>query len=265
MKNRCPTKGNPISRSPVSPSGVALQGIEWHDRVSPSSGDGDRLCDGCPAPRCGADIRPDSGVDAWMRPLRSLRRRTGTLKRPGNTSPGRRESMSRKERPPFLSSRPWLPWDGTRTRARRSTALCMIERTERRSAHIGLTQPLFTWGQVSAAIRAAKVGLQSAENSSASTSRRPSEMSPPPSTTCSSPGNSMPWRPQPRTEETAPGGGETEVPGRCGHRLRCPGGRGIGGKRPSRGDPDGKSDPHRTGAAALLLAREWGDRRDRGA
>jgi HAE1 family hydrophobic/amphiphilic exporter-1 len=39
----------------------------------------------------------------------------------------------------------------------------MTARTERRSALIGLTQPLFTWGQVSAAIRAAKVGLQSAE------------------------------------------------------------------------------------------------------
>jgi HAE1 family hydrophobic/amphiphilic exporter-1 len=37
------------------------------------------------------------------------------------------------------------------------------ERTERRSAQIVLTQPLFTWGQVSAAIRAAKVGLQSAD------------------------------------------------------------------------------------------------------
>jgi outer membrane protein TolC len=39
----------------------------------------------------------------------------------------------------------------------------MTERTDRRSAQISLTQPLFTWGQVSAAIRAAKVGLQSAE------------------------------------------------------------------------------------------------------
>lgn len=37
------------------------------------------------------------------------------------------------------------------------------QRTERRSAQIGLTQPLFTWGQVSAAVRAAKVGLRSAE------------------------------------------------------------------------------------------------------
>ncbi len=37
------------------------------------------------------------------------------------------------------------------------------QRTERRSAQIGLTQPLFTWGQIGAAIRAAKVGLQSAE------------------------------------------------------------------------------------------------------
>ncbi len=39
----------------------------------------------------------------------------------------------------------------------------MTERTDRRSAQISLTQPLFTWGQVSAAIRAAKVGLQSAD------------------------------------------------------------------------------------------------------
>ena len=39
----------------------------------------------------------------------------------------------------------------------------MTERTDRRSAQIGLTQPLFTWGQVSAAIRAAKVGLRSAD------------------------------------------------------------------------------------------------------
>ncbi len=39
----------------------------------------------------------------------------------------------------------------------------MTERTDRRSAQIGATQPLFTWGQVSAAIRAAKAGLQSAD------------------------------------------------------------------------------------------------------
>jgi HAE1 family hydrophobic/amphiphilic exporter-1 len=37
------------------------------------------------------------------------------------------------------------------------------ERTDRRSLKIGLTQPLFTWGQVSAAIRAAEVGLKSAD------------------------------------------------------------------------------------------------------
>jgi outer membrane protein TolC len=37
------------------------------------------------------------------------------------------------------------------------------ERTDRRSVKIGLTQPLFTWGQVSAAIRAAEVGLKSAD------------------------------------------------------------------------------------------------------
>jgi len=39
----------------------------------------------------------------------------------------------------------------------------MAERSDRRSAEIGLTQPLFTWGQVSAAIKAAKGGLKSAD------------------------------------------------------------------------------------------------------
>ncbi len=37
------------------------------------------------------------------------------------------------------------------------------ERTDRRSVKVGLTQPLFTWGQVDAAIRAAEVGLKSAD------------------------------------------------------------------------------------------------------
>jgi HAE1 family hydrophobic/amphiphilic exporter-1 len=37
------------------------------------------------------------------------------------------------------------------------------ERTDKRSAQVSLTQPLFTWGQVSAAIRAAKAGLKSAD------------------------------------------------------------------------------------------------------
>ncbi|MDO8941773.1 MAG: TolC family protein, partial [Desulfobacterales bacterium] len=37
------------------------------------------------------------------------------------------------------------------------------ERTDRRTVKVGLTQPLFTWGQVSAAIRAAEVGLKSAD------------------------------------------------------------------------------------------------------
>lgn len=35
--------------------------------------------------------------------------------------------------------------------------------TDRRNVKVGLTQPLFTWGQVSAAIRAAEVGLKSAD------------------------------------------------------------------------------------------------------
>jgi len=39
----------------------------------------------------------------------------------------------------------------------------MAERQDQRSMEIGLTQALFTWGQVSAAIRAAKGGLKSAE------------------------------------------------------------------------------------------------------
>lgn len=39
----------------------------------------------------------------------------------------------------------------------------MMERTDRRSVKVGLTQPLFTWGQVSAAIRAVEVGLKSAD------------------------------------------------------------------------------------------------------
>jgi len=39
----------------------------------------------------------------------------------------------------------------------------MAERNDRRAAEIGVTQPLFTWGQVSAAIRAAKGGLKSAD------------------------------------------------------------------------------------------------------
>lgn len=37
------------------------------------------------------------------------------------------------------------------------------ELTDRRSVKVGFTQPLFTWGQVSAAIRAAEVGLKSAD------------------------------------------------------------------------------------------------------
>jgi outer membrane protein TolC len=37
------------------------------------------------------------------------------------------------------------------------------ERTDRRTVKVGLTQPLFTWGQVSAAVRAAEVGLKSAD------------------------------------------------------------------------------------------------------
>jgi len=39
----------------------------------------------------------------------------------------------------------------------------MAERNDRRAAEVGVTQPLFTWGQVSAAIRAAEKGLKSAD------------------------------------------------------------------------------------------------------
>ena len=52
-------------------------------------------------------------------------------------------------------------WD--RDESQKIYSPMQTERTERRSAQIVLTQPLFTWGQVSAAIRAAKVGLQSAD------------------------------------------------------------------------------------------------------
>lgn len=39
----------------------------------------------------------------------------------------------------------------------------MAERHSRRSAEIGVTQPVFTWGQVSSSIQAAKAGLKSAD------------------------------------------------------------------------------------------------------
>lgn len=39
----------------------------------------------------------------------------------------------------------------------------MAERIGRRSAEVGVTQPLFTWGQVSSSIQAAKSGLKSAD------------------------------------------------------------------------------------------------------
>jgi len=62
---------------------------------------------------------------------------------------------------PQLTALVSLGWD--RDESQKIYSPMQTERTERRSAQVGLTQPLFTWGQVSAAIRAAKVGLQSAE------------------------------------------------------------------------------------------------------
>lgn len=62
---------------------------------------------------------------------------------------------------PQLTALASMGWD--RDESQKIYGPTMTQKTERRSAQIGLTQPLFTWGQVSAAIRAAKVGLQSAE------------------------------------------------------------------------------------------------------
>lgn len=62
---------------------------------------------------------------------------------------------------PQLTALASLGWD--QDESQKIYSPMQTQRTERRSAQIGLTQPLFTWGQVSAAIRAAKVGLQSAE------------------------------------------------------------------------------------------------------
>jgi len=62
---------------------------------------------------------------------------------------------------PQLTALASLGWD--RDESQKIYSPLQTQRTERLSAQVGLTQPLFTWGQVSAAIRAAKVGLQSAE------------------------------------------------------------------------------------------------------
>jgi HAE1 family hydrophobic/amphiphilic exporter-1 len=62
---------------------------------------------------------------------------------------------------PQLTASASLGWD--QDESQKIYSPMQTARTERRSAQIGLTQPLFTWGQVSAAIRAAKVGLQSAD------------------------------------------------------------------------------------------------------
>jgi len=62
---------------------------------------------------------------------------------------------------PQLTALASLGWD--KDESQKIYSPMQTQKTERRSAQIGLTQPLFTWGQVSAAIRAAKVGLLSAE------------------------------------------------------------------------------------------------------
>ena len=53
---------------------------------------------------------------------------------------------------PQLTASASLGWD--RDESQKIYSPMQTERTERRSAQIGLTQPLFTWGQVRAAIRA---------------------------------------------------------------------------------------------------------------
>ena len=54
-------------------------------------------------------------------------------------------------------------WGWDKDESQKIYGPAMTERTERRNAQIGLTQAIFTWGQVNAAIRAAKAGLLSAE------------------------------------------------------------------------------------------------------
>lgn len=62
---------------------------------------------------------------------------------------------------PQLTASASLGWD--QDESQKIYSPMQTARTERRVAQIGLAQPLFTWGKVSAAIRAAKVGLQSAD------------------------------------------------------------------------------------------------------
>jgi outer membrane protein TolC len=62
---------------------------------------------------------------------------------------------------PQLTAITSIGW--TKNEAQKVFSPLLAARAESRIAQIGLTQPLFTWGQVSAAIRAAKVGLESAE------------------------------------------------------------------------------------------------------
>jgi outer membrane protein TolC len=62
---------------------------------------------------------------------------------------------------PQLTASAFLGWD--QDESQKVYGPSQTERKGRQSALIGVTQPIFTWGQVSAAIRAAKAGLLSAE------------------------------------------------------------------------------------------------------
>ncbi|HOT01536.1 MAG TPA: TolC family protein [Acidobacteriota bacterium] len=61
------------------------------------------------------------------------------------------------------------------------------------TAEAGVSQAIYTWGQVGAAIRAAKEGMADAGTSSSSTSRRSPGTSRRRSTGCSWPASCMPW------------------------------------------------------------------------
>jgi outer membrane protein TolC len=62
---------------------------------------------------------------------------------------------------PQLTASAFLGWD--QDESQKIYSPLQTQRTERQSALIGITQAIFTWGQVNAAIRAAKAGLMSAE------------------------------------------------------------------------------------------------------
>ena len=109
-----------------------------------------------------APIRPDSGADAGGGPCDRRGEEPGHRKGPRIHRLGAGEV--RRGAGGCLSAAHGLGLPGLgQDESQKIYSPIMTEQTERRSAQIGLTQPLFTWGQVSAAIRAAKVGLQSAE------------------------------------------------------------------------------------------------------